>query len=95
MSKSIQRIVKAFYEGKTAKDNHDRCENYELFYRDNKIAWIDENWDLWIDSCHWMTNTTKTRLCQLDNVSIQQVKYKWFLNGKFWDGSPINISKLK
>jgi hypothetical protein len=92
-AKNISRIIKAFYEGKTAKDKHDKTENYQLFYRNNKIAWIDKNWDLWISSCWYLTDTTKNRLNQLDEVHLVQRKYEWYLNGKHWDGSPIKIEK--
>lgn len=83
--KSINRIIKAFYEGKIAKDNHDRCKNYKLFYRNNVIAQI-VNGNLYIDACEWLTNTTKGRLNQLHNVNIRQIKGQWYLNGHLWNG---------
>lgn len=92
--KSINRIVKAFYEGKTAKDKHDRCENYELFYRDNVIAQI-VNGNLYIDACGWLTNTTKSRLNQLYNVHIKQIKGKWYLNDSLWDGKYTKVEDYK
>lgn len=88
--KSISRIIKAFYEGKTAKDKHDRCENYNLYYRDNLIAYIKQG-DLWISSAGWRTNTTKSRLNQLGNFHLTQKNFQWFINGFEWDGNPINV----
>lgn len=44
-----------------------------------------------ITNCGWFTNTTKERLNGLPNVSIQQKKGVWFLNGIEWDGKLINV----
>ena len=88
--KSINRIIKAFYEGKSAKDRNDRCENYKLYYRDNKIAWIERG-ELWISSAGWKSNTTKSRLNQLGKFFITQKNYNWYLNGFEWDGSNICV----
>lgn len=34
----------------------------------------------------WFSNTTKERLNGLQNVSIQQKKGVWYLNGEVWNG---------
>lgn len=91
--KSISRIIKAFYNGKTAKDKHDRCENYNLYYRDNKIAWIEKG-ELWISSAGWKTDTTKSRLNQLGNFYITQKNFNWYLNGFEWNGEKINVNQF-
>lgn len=91
--KSINRIVKAFYEGKTAKDKHDRCENYNLYYKDNLIAYIKQG-KLWISSAGWRTNTTKSRLNQLGNFHLTQRNYTWYINGFEWDGNWINVEEF-
>lgn len=39
----------------------------------------------------YFTNTTKERLNGLPNVNIIQKQKKWFLNGKEWDGSLIEV----
>ena len=39
-----------------------------------------------IQNCGWFTNTTKERLNALPNVSIQQKKGVWYLNGEKWNG---------
>ena len=39
----------------------------------------------------YFTNTTKERLNGLPNVNIVQKQKKWFLNGKEWDGSLIEV----
>ena len=91
--KSISRIIKAFYEGKTAKDKHDRCKNYNLYYRDNLIAYIKQG-QLWISSAGWRTNTTKSRLNQLGKFSLTQKNYTWYINGFEWDGNWINVEEF-
>ena len=35
----------------------------------------------------WFTSTTKDRLNALPAVSISQKDFRWYLNGKEWDGS--------
>ena len=41
---------------------------------------------LYINNAGWFTNVTKERLNALPNVSICQKNFKWYLNGKYWDG---------
>ena len=59
----------------------------------NRIAYRynDPERTLSITNCGWDTPTTKERLNALPNVSIQQVNYEWFLNGKKWNGNLIDI----
>ena len=47
---------------------------------------------LTISNCGWFTPTTKERLNALPNVNIYQKAFKWYLNGKEWDGSKIDIN---
>tara|TARA_R110000751_G_scaffold273817_2_gene374593 strand:- start:68 stop:370 length:303 start_codon:yes stop_codon:yes gene_type:complete len=47
-----------------------------------------------ITNAGWQSNTTKERLNALPNVSIQQKKGVWYLNGEEWDGKLIDISPL-
>ncbi len=60
----------------------------------NSIAYRynDPERTLTIDSCGWFSNTTKERLNALPNVDIRQKNFKWFLNGKEWDGEKIDIN---
>jgi hypothetical protein len=60
---------------------------------DNEIAYRynDPEQTLSITNASWKTDTTKTRLNGLPNVQIKQVKGKWYLNGKEWDGKLIDI----
>jgi len=65
----------------------------QMYLFTNKIAYT-ENGKLFINSCGWMTNTTKERLNALPNVSIRQKKGKWYLNGVEWDGKLICVDTL-
>lgn len=60
----------------------------------NEIAYLynDPNKTLSISNCGWFTPTTKERLNALPNVHIQQKNFKWFLNGKEWNGELIDIN---
>ena len=60
----------------------------------NEIAYLynDPNKTLSIQNCGWFTPTTKERLNALPNVHIQQKSFKWFLNGKEWNGQLIDIN---
>jgi len=60
----------------------------------NAIAYRynDPQRTLMIDSCGWFTPTTKERLNALEGVNIYQKSFKWFLNGKEWNGSKTDIN---
>lgn len=47
-----------------------------------------------IQNCGWFSNTTKERLNALPNVSINQKKGVWFLNGEKWNGQSKEIQLL-
>jgi hypothetical protein len=67
-------------------------KKYYLKLHDNIIAILHEDNTLIITNCGWFTPTTKERLNALPNVNIKQRNFKWFLNGKEWDGQKININ---
>ncbi len=58
----------------------------EIAYRYN-----DPEKTLSITNAGWKTATTKERLNAIPNISIKQVKGKWYLNGNEWDGKLIDI----
>ena len=60
----------------------------------NNIAYRynDPERTLTIDSCGWLTPTTKERLNALPDVNIQQNNFVWFLNGEEWNGQKIDIN---
>ena len=50
-----------------------------------------------IDNCGWFSNTTKERLngllyC-LGRLGIQQKNFKWYLDGKEWNGNEVRLLK--
>jgi hypothetical protein len=59
----------------------------------NLIAGKDSK-GLFIDSCGYLTNTTKERLNGLNHVSIQQKRGVWYLNGNIWDGTKIYVTNF-
>jgi hypothetical protein len=64
-----------------------------LKLHNNAIAYKynDPEKTLSITNCGWFSNTTKERLNGLPNVNIYQKAFKWFLNGKEWNGDLINV----
>jgi hypothetical protein len=64
-----------------------------LLLHDNEIAYRynDPEKTLSIRNCGWQSATTKERLNGLDGVNIVQKNFVWYLNGKEWDGSLIDI----
>jgi hypothetical protein len=44
-----------------------------------------------ITNAGWRSNTTKERLNGLPNVSIQQKKGDWYLNGEVWNGQSTEV----
>ena len=64
-----------------------KLHNNAIAYRYN-----DPERTLTISNCGWFTPTTKERLNALPNVNIYQKNFKWFLNGKEWDGEKIDIN---
>ena len=58
----------------------------EIAYRYN-----DPERTLSITTCGWATRTTKDRLNSIDGVNIYQENWKWFLNGKEWDGKLTDV----
>ena len=93
-----QQSVKAFMNAKTFKKDNMSVEVLPnvtiLKLHGNAIAYRynDPQRTLMIDSCGWFTPTTKERLNALPNVNIYQKSFKWFLNGKEWNGHKTDIN---
>ena len=66
-----------------------------LYLHNNAIAYRynDPQRTLTIQNCGWFTPTTKERLNALPNVNIVQKSFKWYLNGKEWNGKKIDINQ--
>jgi hypothetical protein len=63
----------------------------KLLLHGNLIAGKDSK-GFFIDSCGYLTNTTKERLNGLNHVSIQQKRGVWYLNGNVWNGEKIYVA---
>ena len=93
-----QQSVKAFMNAKKFNKANMSVEVLPnvtiLKLHGNAIAYRynDPQRTLTITNCGWFTPTTKERLNALPNVNIQQKSFKWFLNGKEWDGSKTDIN---
>tara|TARA_B110000971_G_scaffold52714_1_gene53546 strand:- start:18689 stop:18985 length:297 start_codon:yes stop_codon:yes gene_type:complete len=90
--------INAFLSAKKFKKSNMQVEVLPnvtvLKYQGNEIAYRynDPKKTLSITNCGWFSNTTKERLNGLPNVSIQQKKFIWYLNGNEWNGNLININ---
>lgn len=97
MRNITQNAVNAFLQGSRFNDNNTSVEVLPnvtiLSLHGNKIAYLynDPERTLSITNCGWFTTTTKERLNAIPNVSIQQKKGVWYLNGKEWDGELIDV----
>lgn len=103
MKDVTRTIVQAFVNGKTKRISHTFTDGTGYFLHGHKIAeWRSVTIgnistgekiqkQLWITNCGYSTNVTKERLNGLPDVSISQKNFKWFLNGKEWDGSWIMV----
>ena len=99
MRKITKESINAFLnKGKLSKQNmsvfFDRYDyKSRMLLHNNCIATYDYQEDiLSISNCGWFTPTTKERLNALPNVDIRQKNFKWFLNGKEWNGQKIDIN---
>jgi len=93
-----QQSVKAFMNAKKFNKANMSVEVLPnvtiLKLHGNAIAYRynDPQRTLTITNCGWFTPTTKERLNALEGVNIQQKNFKWFLNGKEWNGSKTDIN---
>jgi hypothetical protein len=79
---------KAFHGGNIAVNVGNNETRLTLY--GNCIA-IKENNHIHITNAGWFSNTTKERLNAIPDVSIQQIKGKWYLNGNLWNGTWFTI----
>jgi hypothetical protein len=95
MKKVTQKAVSNFLAQKPFKQTNTLVETLGektyLYLHGNRIA-ILRNGELFISNCGWFTNTTKERLNALPNVSIHQKNFKWYLNGKEWNGELTKVN---
>jgi len=97
MRNITKQSVKAFKNCKSFKKSNTevRIVNNlpEMYVFQNKIAYVDEWGDLWIDSCGYYSVTTRERLSGLINIRMKQGSY--IINNNFeWDGKLLNHDSL-
>ncbi len=99
MRKITKTIVEAFLNDKRVSVSNTivtaNASGITIMYLfGNEIA--RKNWngegEIEITNAGWKSNTTKERLNALPNVSIQQKKGEWYLNGNKWDGKWTRIN---
>jgi len=98
MRQITRQSINAFLNAKKFKKQNMEVEvlpNVTILYlHNNAIAYRynDPQRTLTISNYGWFTPTTKERLNALPNVNIYQKNFKWFLNGKEWNGNKIDIN---
>ena len=93
-----QIAVKKFLnEENFRKDNTEVVNTYNahrLLLHGNEIATKTNN-TIKIDNCGWFSTTTKERLNgllrTLGRIGIQQKNFKWYLDGKEWNGREVEL----
>jgi len=91
MRKITKEAVAAFLAGEEySKDN--TCVFYDagqgamiLSLYSHHIAKRSNKGKLWVCTCGWATKTTMERLNGIPGVSVCQMKFKLYLNGKIWE----------
>lgn len=94
MRQITKEAMEAFCEGRHFKKGNMEVTHYSMYLHGNRIAWWDNNNQLWISNCGWQSNTTKERLNALPGVNIIQRNHQWYLNGQPWDGQAICIGRV-
>lgn len=91
MRQITEQIVRAFLRGEAKKIDNSETYGGALYLFRNKIAEFRDG-RLWITNAGWDSKTTKERLNGLPNVSIQQKRGVWYLNGLEWGGEWVEVS---
>lgn len=95
MTKITSDAIRAFNDGYKFTQGNTSVragDNRVSLYLHHKRIAYRENCQLFISACGWPTKTTKDRLNGLSGVSIAQKKGQWYLNGRAWDGSQVNVA---
>ena len=92
MRKITSEAVEALMNGYDYKCSNTKVEDHAMYLHGNKIAWRVKGM-LFISNCGYFTTVTKERLNGLPNVTIQQIRGEWYLNGKKWNGKAIRIRR--
>lgn len=98
MRKITEEAIEAFNYNEDFKKSNTQVmtggRQTELYLFGNLIAIKNiRTGELSITNCGYQTVTTKERLNGLRGVSIRQKQGVWYLNGKEWNGSWVNMSE--
>lgn len=91
--------VKKFLNGENFSKDNTRVFSQnglvQMILHGNPIAIRIYNRSIIIDNCGWFSNTTKERLngllYALGRIGIQQKDFKWYLDGKEWNGKETRL----
>lgn len=93
--------AEAFMAGRKFKKSNtevrveaESCDLIHLYYQGNLIAkrYIEDGKRvMMVSNAGWFSNTTKERLNGIPGVQVNQKAFVWYLNGKEWDGSWIEV----
>lgn len=96
MSKTHQKVIDSFLEGKQCRINNTMTNGHELFLFSNCITRRDRE-RIQVTTAGWNTKTTRDRLNMLPGVWVRCRKGNLQINfqseWKDWDGEWINIEK--
>lgn len=91
MRKITRDIVNAFQGRRSLTISNSRTDGSSLWLFGNKIAEWRSN-RLWVSNGGWGSTTTKERLNGITGVHVQQRMGTWYLNGREWNGSWVDVS---
>ena len=102
IERQMQSAICNLSNGQSWSKSNTRVEkddegNISVYLHNNRITFVDKFGDLWLSSCGWLTNTTKSRLNAvldtfLHGASIFQKDFQWYvddLQTPFFDGFKI------
>ena len=99
MSKTHQKVIDAFLEGKHCKVTNTETNGHELFLFGNCIARRDKE-KMQVNTHGWNTQTTRDRLSMIPDVWVRCRKNNLQINftndqskWQDWDGQWINVEK--
>jgi hypothetical protein len=90
MRKITEQITRAFLAREKRTQGNTHTDGTVLYLHGNAIARHTED-GLEVTNAGWFTVTTKERLNALPNVSINQSRGLWYLNGMQWNGEWTNV----
>lgn len=103
MKTVTKQAAEALFASQNFKKSNTEVRDGRMYLHGNKIAEIKHEVgadgirraNIYVDSCGYMSRTTKERLNGLfPYVNISQRRGQWFLNDVEWDGRRIHVCSL-